>query len=378
MIAKTILIRLLVALASFATGNCLAELPERLRSPDDGKLDLSQHLLEHRGMLPVPIIITEPAVGYGGGLAAVYFDQPLGQKLTTSAEQGTRPIAPNISVLGGFKTENGSWGVLAGHSHSWQEDRYRYQGGLAKLEMQLDYYGRMSNPRSYQLDALGTFQQLLVRAGESDWYIGGRYLLASTSTKFSQGWPEELGAVPLKDIGIGRLSLIADHDTRDNIFTPSAGHFIEAELAMARPELGDSSSYEQLNLRGFHWQPLAPKWVLGLRGNLQTSRGDIPFFAQPFIKLRGLPAMRYQDTQAAALETELWWKATTRWSLVGFGGGGRAWGRRDCFQEAPTITAYGAGFRYLIASRLGLHAGLDIAEGPQGKVYYIQVGSAWR
>jgi hypothetical protein len=40
--------------------------------PQDGYLDLSKHLMEKQGILPMPILITEPAVGYGGGLAAAY------------------------------------------------------------------------------------------------------------------------------------------------------------------------------------------------------------------------------------------------------------------------------------------------------------------
>ena len=34
--------------------------------PEDGAFDASEWLLDRRGLLPVPIIITEPAIGYGG------------------------------------------------------------------------------------------------------------------------------------------------------------------------------------------------------------------------------------------------------------------------------------------------------------------------
>src|SRR5215211_3053741 len=34
--------------------------------PDDGRVDLSDYLLTRKGFLPVPIIVTEPALGYGG------------------------------------------------------------------------------------------------------------------------------------------------------------------------------------------------------------------------------------------------------------------------------------------------------------------------
>lgn len=60
------------ALVLLLCGAVQAQLPDRFLDPDDGMLDLSKHLLEHKGILPVPIIITEPAVGYGGGLVGVF------------------------------------------------------------------------------------------------------------------------------------------------------------------------------------------------------------------------------------------------------------------------------------------------------------------
>jgi len=39
------------------------------RDAEDGHFDMSRWLLEHRGFLPVPIIVTDPAVGNGGGVA---------------------------------------------------------------------------------------------------------------------------------------------------------------------------------------------------------------------------------------------------------------------------------------------------------------------
>src|SRR4051812_20337949 len=44
----------------------------RFRDPEDGKLDLSRFLAQPRAFLPVPLIVTEPAVGYGAGLAGMF------------------------------------------------------------------------------------------------------------------------------------------------------------------------------------------------------------------------------------------------------------------------------------------------------------------
>ena len=44
----------------------------RFFDAEDGQFDLSYFLENPRGFLPIPIIVTEPAVGYGGGLAGMF------------------------------------------------------------------------------------------------------------------------------------------------------------------------------------------------------------------------------------------------------------------------------------------------------------------
>ena len=75
-------------------------------------------------------------------------------------------------------------------------------------------------------------------------------------------------------------------------------------------------------------------------------------------------------------EVELRWSFTPRWVLVGFGGAGRAYsdGERG---DTDVVYSKGIGMRYLIASKLGLQMGLDIANGPDDTAFYIQFGSSW-
>ncbi len=44
---------------------------------DDGMLDMGDYLSDNRyGFLPVPMVITEPAVGYGAGLFGLFYMIP--------------------------------------------------------------------------------------------------------------------------------------------------------------------------------------------------------------------------------------------------------------------------------------------------------------
>ena len=129
-------------------------------------------------------------------------------------------------------------------------------------------------------------------------------------------------------------------------------------------------------MRAFHYIP-AGDFVIGLRGDYRTSSDNTPFFAKPFVQLRGIPALRYQDDQAAVVETEVRWNVTRRWAVLGFVGAGKAYGGRADWSEADTAVAKGVGLRYLIAQKLGLYTGIDFAWGPEDRAFYIQVGGAW-
>ena len=93
--------------------------------------------------------------------------------------------------------------------------------------------------------------------------------------------------------------------------------------------------------------------------------------------LRGVPAMRYQGDQVAAVEVEARWQFHGRWSLVAFGGGAppaRAATRSVVTQD---VGSGGVGFRYELARKFGLHAGIDVAHSPGTTAIYFQVGNAW-
>jgi hypothetical protein len=65
------------------------------------------------------------------------------------------------------------------------------------------------------------------------------------------------------------------------------------------------------------------------------------------------------------------------WRLVGFGGGGVAWTDFDAIERSQDALAGGLGLRYELARKFGLHAGLDVARGPEDWAIYLVVRNAW-
>lgn len=351
------------------------------RDAEDGHFDMSRWLLEHRGFLPVPIIVTDPAVGNGGGVALAFFHRPAA---SGSPGEGGAPkmVTPDIYGGGAMRTSNGSEAYGVGASLHFDDDRWRYRGGVAKTSFNLGFYtpGTLlpAQKIDYNMDGLMSFQQGFRRLGERDLYLGLAWVymdldigfdVASDSDRFQ---PHELSK---RSSGLG-LSL--EYDNRDNPFTPSKGWLGMVEGNFYLPGIGSDATFQSYRGHAYGYWPMGRYFVLGGRADARWANGDIPFYRLPYIDLRGIGSARYQDTRAAVLESELRWNMTQRWALIGFVGAGRTWGRHNSFSDGASQVSKGAGVRYLIARQLGMHVGVDYAWGPEDDTFYIQVGSAWR
>ena len=84
---------------------------DNLIDPEDGMLDASDWLASAKGFLPVPIIISEPAVDAGLGLAGVFFHKRP-ESETRESDEFERP---SLSAIAAAYTGNDSWFAGGGH-----------------------------------------------------------------------------------------------------------------------------------------------------------------------------------------------------------------------------------------------------------------------
>ena len=354
-----------------------------LTDPEDGNLDLSTWLGTATGVLPLPLIITEPAVGYGGGLALLYFHDkapPLG---TTQEEKGSagtkqkRP-PPSMSGVAAIATENGTWGGAAFHAGVWKEDTIRYLGALGYVSLNYDFYPSFGGVVPLNLEGTVFIQQALFRLGKSNFFMGTNYKFLSATVTLDG----EISLPPPFSDGVsiqsGGASGILLYDTRDNVFTPNHGLSSKTEWTHYDTWLGSDNQFDILASKNRGWYPLTESLILGLRGDAAFSGGDTPFYMKPFIFMRGIPAMRYQGDYVLTVETELRWDVTQRWSLLGFAGAG--WVANDSlsnFENSETHPAAGFGFRYLVARALNFRSGIDVGFSEEDTAIYLTFGTAW-
>lgn len=351
------------------------------RDPGDGRFDASRWLAGRTGFLPVPLVITEPAIGYGGGLGLAFFHRDPGDAAAAPAD-GRRRAPPSISVALGAATENGTQFGGAGHFGVWRDDTIRYSGFVGAMDMHLEFFGGDDYPRldqgvAYDLKGWGTLQQGIWRIGRSDFWIGAQVVYLDADAKLdTDDAPPEFDSLvgSIENLGAG---IVVQYDTRDNVLTP--GHGIESEWVL-RKHSGSfvrDVNYTAIDAKNrFYFNP-GSRWVVGLRVDAGFVGGDAPFYALPYINQRGIPRLRYQGKAVLATETEARYDLDGRWFAVGFAGVGRAADSSGDLGSAESRWAGGVGLRYLIARSLGLQAGLDVAHGPEEWAVYLQVGSGW-
>ena len=349
--------------------------------PEDGQFDISNWLASRHGFLPQPIIITGPTLGAGGGLNLMF----LHGGLTGTVAPNGRHVPPTITGVAAAATENGSKVAGAYNLGFWLDDRLRTTTAIGRPDINLDFYpdylGRESSVE-VNLEGWSFYQEAKVRLGKSDFLLGANYLYSKLDVSPTSQEPSQVEALLNGDYDIGALAAVLEYDSRDTIFTPTRGMYGKLVARTYQEWLGSDDEFMAYSGKVFKYFHLSDDFDLALRGEAQTVGSDAPFFLYPSVQMRGIADKRYQGQHVVVGEAELNWRVYDRWHLIGFIGSGKAFGqnklkRKVSFSDADWRTSKGIGFRYELARKFGLQAGVDLAWGPDDTAVYITVGSAW-
>jgi outer membrane translocation and assembly module TamA len=224
------------------------------------------------------------------------------------------------------------------------------------------------------MDGLALIQRLTTRVGGSDFFVGGRYYLFGTDVD-----GEVLDRLPDEHstLRTGGLGASLAYDTLNNLLTPTRGVQLTYVGMAYAPAFGGEQEYQKYEGRNRMQVPLSERLGLGLRIDGQYAAGDVPFWHQPAVDLRGISMVRYQDHAVLVGEAELRVNVYERFWLVGFGGAGAAEPTFGDLHDGDWHPAGGVGFRYLIARGFGLLVGIDVATSQDDSAVYLTIGNAW-
>ncbi|WP_264563832.1 glyceraldehyde-3-phosphate dehydrogenase [Flavobacterium sp. N3904] len=350
---------------------------EMLKDTLDGKLDLSNYIIKAHGFVPIPILITQPALGGFGGAIAPVFITP---KKRPEGYKGYIP--PDIT--GGFAmyTANKSWGTDLFRMGSFPSLGLKYKIATGYNNINIDYYHQFEvvgeEKLEFNIKAVPIFLSVSKKINKENVYLGMQYLYSKNILKpdFKEDLPDYITAKDLNS-KVGSLGMFLDYDTRNTIFTPDKGYKVNLLFSVDDNWTGSDYKYERLHGYINWFIPIKSNWISGLHFDAQQAFGETPFYLLPDIDMQGIPTARYQGETTLVLETEQRFDLSFRWSIVGFGGIGKAISKTQNFNSGTTVYNYGTGFRYYLARAFGLRTGIDIAKGPDSWGYYVVFGQSW-
>ena len=98
--------------------------------------------------------------------------------------------------------------------------------------------------------------------------------------------------------------IITEYDNLNNFLSPTKGARVHLSYNQFLETLGSTKTWGKLNFFTHLYFPVHKTWIPALRVESSLATGNPPFYAKPFVYLRGVPALRYQGDLIMLAETE--------------------------------------------------------------------------
>ena len=303
-------------------------------------------------------------------------------------------LKPSTAMVGGFYTENNSWGVMAIEAARFGHDAWRARAGVAHMDINYDFYGigeaAGEAGRSVELNqtmnfALGSFLRRVTRG----LYLGAGVLWMKTEVGLRDSLalpvppPIPLPAANSRSVELVAPNLQAELDTRDDDYYPSHGMYGQLKGSFFTKSLGSARTFQRYNAFWSVFRTLKPeRVVVGANLIVCSANGDAPFWALCSVgagrgALRGYQQGRYRDTVMTTGQAELRLHSAGRFGSAVFAGFGMVAPSIGDFGHAKVLPAGGLGLRYQLTREYPMHLRLDYAWGRDGGLLYFGVSEAF-
>ena len=313
----------------------------------------------------LPVISSAPETGLelgGSGLYSFYTDT-LGNDTRVS----------NLFAYATLTTKGQSRLNLSG-SYWTPHNRYHFTASVGYINFPFDFYGIGNNTKKADADRLGQKRVRAVFAAEKK--IGNYVYLGLVGGGYDYRFNDQDGAgIFATDPTIdgkhgGALLYIGPSfvfDTRNNNTYTTKGGMLTSYFNIMNG-VGSNSSYSGgfLNVELTHFFALSKKFVLGFDVQSQNMTGSqSPFYLLPTLgsdeMMRGYYNGRFRDRNLIAGQTELRYRMSERFGIVGFIGGGEVFNKE--FSTDQLKPNYGGGLRYFFDVQKGLSIRVDYGVG---------------
>ncbi len=321
--------------------------------------------LGRRRILPLPALASAPETGLQYGATMLVVQEP-------AARLATRPSSLLMYAL---RTTKQQTRVGAELEHWSTSNAQRVAATFVWQEFPLPYYGRgdrtpeeareVYTPRGIE-GSVAWWRRV-----RGPWYATGSLRHLQQAIKHDTlGVLQQLTITGSQGGKVTEITAGVLTDTRDNLFAPARGHWIQASYARSTESLWSDYSYGRVRLDARTYHTIGQGHVLAAQFQLVGVDGDAPYDQLALVGgsdiMRGYAKGRYRDRLAMAAQGEYRSPIRRRVGGVLFAGAGIARpGFGDLGQSAlfPTL---GAGLRVQIDARQRTAVRLDYGRGRDG------------
>ncbi|HHM21828.1 MAG TPA: hypothetical protein ENJ20_07370, partial [Bacteroidetes bacterium] len=172
------------------------------------------------------------------------------------------------------------------------------------------------------------------------------------------------------------------YDSRDHIFFPSKGLFIETEFYINKKYFGSDFNFTRFSLDAKAYISDNRKGVWALNVYLVSLSGKPPFQQLALLggakRMRGYFEGRYRDRNLWMFQAEYRFPLYRRTGGVAFGGVGNVSPSVQTLFSQKVHLTFGAGVRILLAEKDHINLRFDVGANEQGEVFpYLTVAEAF-
>ncbi|MFM9908072.1 MAG: BamA/TamA family outer membrane protein [Chitinophagaceae bacterium] len=179
---------------------------------------------------------------------------------------------------------------------------------------------------------------------------------------------------------VSGIGPVINYDSRDNIFYPTRGIFLDAAVQFYRPLTGSNFEYTRYTTDFSFYIPGKRNrvWAFNVFGDFID--GIVPFNQLAFLgsnkKMRGFYEGRFRDKNSLILGGEYRFPVYKRFGAVAFANAGAV---NKNLTDLPSYirTSYGAGIRYALNPKEKINIRIDAAFGKNTSGFYFTIGEAF-
>ncbi|HMB62633.1 MAG TPA: BamA/TamA family outer membrane protein, partial [Eudoraea sp.] len=241
--------------------------------------------------LPILYYLPETGLGYGGlGVATFRFER---------VKKETRPSSLQLALS---LTTKRQFLLFAPYELYWKDDKWRLVGELGYYEYIYNFYGigidsREGDKETYNV-TFPRIRMALLRELLPNFSFGLSYELDGYHNleKAEEGMLASAAVPGIEGGTVSNVGITAIYDTRDNIFHPTRGVFIQTGVHTSAGFLGSSFDYDKVELDARYYQRIKGRHILAFDFFTAGSSSGTPFMAYYYLgskRTRGFNDRRF-------------------------------------------------------------------------------------